>query len=225
MSKEDTVSIQDHLANFVSKYKTVLLGGIILLVTGALGFGIMTTVIQAGLEAEDQFIYEIEEWQREQLSDILLIDEDERQEPIEGFILGTEEKLVQIDSDISLQKVMHFTASTLYQLEQYESSVEWYKKAFEAKSDSLIGLYSLKGQADALSQLDQHESALNLYIDLKAAVPQDFPMQDEILMTLGSLYEKNSDKANALETYNRLVNDFADSNWTKLARSRILVLE
>jgi hypothetical protein len=37
----------------------------------------MTTVIQAGLEAEDQFIYEIEEWQREQLSDILLIDEDE----------------------------------------------------------------------------------------------------------------------------------------------------
>jgi hypothetical protein len=34
MSKEDTVSIQDHLANFVSKYKTVLLGGIILLVNG-----------------------------------------------------------------------------------------------------------------------------------------------------------------------------------------------
>jgi tetratricopeptide (TPR) repeat protein len=225
VSKEDTISIQDRLANFVSKYKTLLLVSFIALVAGALGFGIVSAVITSGLEAEDKYVYEIEEWQSEVLQEIFLLAEGEREEPIERFIQGTTERLTQINSSVNRQLAMNSTATSLFQLEDYSHAAEWYQKAYESNTNSLIGLYSLKGEADSLTQLDQTQDALARYETLQDKMPEDFPMQDEILMTLGALYEDIGDLPKAVEIYNTLVNDFAGSNWTKLARSRILVLE
>ena len=51
------------------------------------------------------------------------------------------------------------------------------------------------------------------------------PEISNVYFSIGRLFEKKSDKEAALEVYNKMLDNFPDSNWTNLARSRIIYLE
>ena len=82
---------------------------------------------------------------------------------------------------------------------------------------------SLFNAAVAFEELDEPDKALANY-KMITDIYSDNYLLPHAFFSLGRLYEQKKEYDLALSIYNRLEDDYSASNWTKIARNRIIAL-
>jgi Tfp pilus assembly protein PilF len=100
-------------------------------------------------------------------------------------------------------------------LDQYEIAAKMAGKVYTTG----INYYNAAVCADELGNADE---AVRLY-GLAAEV-KDFIFTSRALFNLGRVEEQRGKKVEAIKAYEKLVADYADDEWAKLAKSRIIAL-
>ncbi len=110
----------------------------------------------------------------------------------------------------------------LAEMEKWEDSMNAFLYVSENFSDTYLAPVALFNAASIAEQSGDSAKALELYgqlIELFDTVSPDVP---ETLFNIGRLNEELGNAENAIAAYQRIVDDYSSSNWTNIAKSRII---
>ncbi len=145
---------------------------------------------------------------------------------------ATLEKAIVVQTDVILRKYPRTYAAQrsllmrgdlAYGNKDWKSAVSYYTRLADRFPTSYLALVALTNGAAADEQQGNTAGAIELdtriltYKGLAPEIPS-------AIFSLGRLYEEQGDKKNAQVYYNKLVDQYPDSGWTKLARDRIIAL-
>ena len=106
--------------------------------------------------------------------------------------------------------------------EKWDDSIAAFKSVSENFPENYIAPVALFNAASVADQSGDSEQALKLYesvIDKFISVSADIP---EALFNIGRLNEELGNAEQALASYQRILDEYSSSNWTNIAKSRII---
>lgn len=111
-------------------------------------------------------------------------------------------------------------ADLCYQTGDYDTAIEMYQRALEAYDDEgEIKSFILNGLAYSYESKEAYDRAaeyFNRIVTDKSAV-----MKDQALFNLGRIYGKMGKPEKQREAYKRIVSDYPDSMYSRLARGKL----
>lgn len=120
------------------------------------------------------------------------------------------------------QRALMVRGDLYWELEDWNRAADDFSRAANGFGDSYLTSIALSNAAAAAEEAGDVSRAKQL---LQQLVDQHATAEvPRALFTLGRLAESTSDRDEALEYYNQLVQNHAGSNWTNLARNRIIAL-
>ncbi len=152
--------------------------------------------------------------------------EGDDRESIEAEIMSTLDDVISDYSRLySAQRALFVRGRMHLEEERWEEAADDFRTLSERFPNSHLALIALSNKAVAWEQSGNLERALETYIDLSEERDARNPLRARALFSAGRLKEQLGDEDAAREHYNTLVSEYAESEWTKPARNRILVLE
>jgi len=142
------------------------------------------------------------------------------------------EKAIVVQTDVILKKYPRTYAAQrsllirgdlAYANKDWKNAVSFYTRLADRFPGSYLAVVALTDGAAANEQQGDAAGAIALdkrILSYKGLAPE-IP---SAIFALGRLYEEQSDKKNAQLYYNKLIDQYPDSGWTKLARDRIIAL-
>ena len=127
-----------------------------------------------------------------------------------------------------------YAANAHYSLKEYDKAIELYGQLLsgEVKDPNLhgnIAAYQLNpgilrdsalyGMAYSYEQKGDVKRAIDSLLFLNST--KDTHLGETAIMTLGRLYEKSSDKAKALETYQKIISDYPESSNIPMIKEKV----
>ncbi len=112
----------------------------------------------------------------------------------------------------------YHAAACLLGLGRTKEAIAQYKQVIDRGGSGIYGDMGRLGLAEAEMQAQQYDAAINDYRDLstRANLPTD-----AILMQLGRAYAAAGRKAQAQQTFQRIVDEFPQSQYTQLAKREL----
>lgn len=95
-----------------------------------------------------------------------------------------------------------------------------YKQVIDRAGDRIYGQMARLGLAEAQSRSGQYDQAINTFKDLAQRKDGPLPV-DGILMQLGLAYRDSGKKADAQQTFNRIVAEYPDSIFSSDAKREL----
>ncbi|MBN1617386.1 MAG: tetratricopeptide repeat protein [Spirochaetales bacterium] len=114
-------------------------------------------------------------------------------------------------------------AEIAYSRKEWQIAREYYLSAAKAAPKAYTAGIALFNAAVSAEESGDEDGALALFT--QAANTKGFGLVPRALFNAARIEEQRSQKDAALALYTRLVSEFADDSWGKLAKSRILSLE
>jgi TolA-binding protein len=111
-------------------------------------------------------------------------------------------------------------AATLMALDDPKGAAAAYQQVIDNAGGSIYGQMARLGLAEAQARAGQYDQAINAYKELAQRKDGPLPI-DGILMQLGRTYLDAGKRADAQQTFNRLVQDFPESPYTADARREL----
>ena len=128
------------------------------------------------------------------------------------------------NSDAGIQ-ARYYLAGALASLGRHDQAIKEFDGVTErAGRDSLYGMMSRMGKADAQSKAGQLDAAIASWKELAAQTSTELPM-DAVLMELARAYVQKGNTDEALKTYNQLVEQHPSSPYATEARQEIETLK
>ena len=209
------------LSDFLNSNRTVLLVILGILLAAVIAFAVGTEIRRSVLERTTRRV----ELAEELLSDMLNETDEERSASMAAELM---KELDDIISDhprlYAGQRALFIRANIWYLQENYEQSFEDFIKLAESFPESYLAPLSISYAAVAMEENLRPDKAIEAYERLIAAYPNTMHVPHS-LFALGRLYEETGDGEKAKQYYNRLIDDHSSSNWTSLARNRIILLD
>ncbi len=116
-------------------------------------------------------------------------------------------------------------ASVEYQKENYKSAVDLFLQVFEDYPESHLAASAAMNTAVCYELLDDSESAVSYYQRVFENYGDRSSEAPHAKFSIGRLYEGMTEPAKAIEAYRELSAVYPDSEWAKLAVSRLIALE
>lgn len=112
----------------------------------------------------------------------------------------------------------YHAAACLVALGRTKEAIEQYKQVIDRAGNAIYGDMGRLGLADAEIQARQYDAAISQYRELstKANLPTD-----AILMQLGRAYAAAGRKAQAEQTFQRILDEFPQSQYAQLAKREL----
>jgi TolA-binding protein len=112
----------------------------------------------------------------------------------------------------------YHAAACLVALGRSKEAIDQYKQVADRAGNQIYGDMARLGLAEAEMQARQYDAAINEFRDLstKANLPTD-----AILMQLGRAYAAAGRKAQAQQTFQRILDEFPQSQYAQLARREL----
>lgn len=152
--------------------------------------------------------------------------EGDDRESIEAEIMSTLDEVISDYSRLySAQRALFVRGRMHLEEERWEEAAGDFRAVAERFSDSHLALIALSNEAVAWEQSGNLDRAFEVYLELSEERDARNPLRARALFSAGRLQEHLGDEEAAREYYNALVSEYSDSEWTNLARNRILVLE
>jgi len=220
--KQDSSTISNVALNFISKYRNIIFGSLLLIVVGFIGLGIYALIdYQSKMEAiatVDRAFIRYEKWlsleeNAPQYSEL----EGEIQNILNSFLLPRSEGYAGAKALWILSEMEGKKGNLEKQKDYLLKILDWYPNSHRNISASykLVELYLNENETEKAKKILEE---LLKNPDLPAL------FKEEIMFSLGVLSEK-TDLTLAKNYYNNLILTYPMSDWTKLARSRIISLE
>lgn len=225
MSQQQELGARERFVNWLtstlSRYrKVVMIGGISLIVI-VVGIVVFFQVQERRLQESIVMVEDaqdlIEEWEQSE--------EEERSELESEFLTLLDDVIDGYSNLYPAQRALFLRGQFYMETEQWNEAVEDYRVLSDSFSDSHLALIALSNKATAQEELGDHDQALETYEELSEKRETRNPMRARALFSIGRLLEQTGETSEAVESYEDLVSEYPDSEWTKLARNRILVIE
>ncbi len=226
MKQHETLSTRERFVNWLtqtlSRYRKVItIGGItaVVLIVG----------IVAYFEIQDRRLEEslvLVEQAEEQIQQLQALEEGDEREQMESDVLATLDEVIDGYSRLySAQRALFLRGSLRMEQEAWEQAIEDFSRVSDEFSESHLALISLSNKAAAYEELGNLDQALATYEELADKREERNPLRARALFSIGRIQEQMGDTEAATTSYEQLVSEYSDSEWTNLARNRILVLE
>jgi len=216
--KEEELTIQHHISAFLVKNRTVIIGALaaVFVVIGAL---IVVTVVSDGKrDAAYTKIDELmDQWNtaKSENGDSLTATED--------TVIADLEKIASSNGRSFAGARANMSLAEIYYTRKDWANAETKYLAAEAAAPSAytagLNLFNAAVCAEELGNLDNAISYLEKAIGLDG-----FPMKTRALFNEGRIEEGRGQLEKAISVYERLTGDYAEDDWTKLAKSRLIEL-
>jgi len=220
--KNEGLTFKQNLSLKIQKYSLILLGLLVLIVLVVIGLLIFNSIQLKSLEKETQKIEVIQD-NYDKLA--LLTDEGEISKSRSNLINDLDSLINTSSKNYALQRALFIRANLYYNNKEFVKSVEDFKQLAKTFPDSYLAAISLVNAGAALEDLNNTDDAIEVYLMLIDKYANTSPETANIYFSIGRLYEEKGDFTSAKEEYNTLIDNYPDSNWTNLARSRIIFLE
>ncbi|MDR2661626.1 MAG: tetratricopeptide repeat protein [Treponema sp.] len=219
-TKTEILTAGDKFALFLQKYRRAFWGLLGIMIAGVIGFVLFFTVRNA---IQNRAIVTLEalEKRKADLGD-----------------LGDPSKSMEVQAVLEeinafAPKTFGYASAKAYSLaaDIYAARGEWApaEEAWAASAERSPGIYlapqSLYSAAVAAEEQGNLDKALEYY-NRALAFSGVFPAFQRAQFNIGRIYEAQNNKTAASEAYRNLIEKSSpDSNWAKLAQSRIIFLE
>ncbi len=129
------------------------------------------------------------------------------------------------DRNYPLERALFILGTIHYSKKEWDKSTENFMKLADTFPKSYLTPISLLNAAAAFEESGNTDKAIENYQRVVDNYKDISPDAARALFAIGRLYEEKTEKDAAVKTYNTLIDTFPSSNWTNLARSRIIYLE
>lgn len=220
--KTEKITLKGKLSLIIQKYSTILLGSITAIVIIVIGLLIYNANQLKNLEISTQEIESIQD----DFENLANLTENEKKEAAQKEIMVKLDNFIEEGKkNYVLQRALFMRGTIFYQSEDFHKSIEDFKLLADLFPNSYLAPISLVNAAVIFEKSGKIDEAIKEYQTVTNKYSTVSPEISNVYFSMGRLYEKKDNKTAALEAYNNLLDKFTDSNWTKLARSRIIYLE
>ncbi len=220
--KSERIALKQKLSLIIQKNSYILLGLLIAIVLTVIGLLIYNSLQLKNLEKNTHKIELI----MDDFENISSLTDDEEKEKAQKEIKGALDTLIENSKkNYALQRALFIRGNLFFQSEDWDKSIEDFKRLADEFYKSYLAPIALINAATAFEESDRIEEAIEEYQIVVNKYSSVSPEISHVYFSIGRLFEQKSDKTAALEAYNNLLDNFPDSNWTNLARSRIIYLE
>ncbi|MCK4540774.1 MAG: tetratricopeptide repeat protein [Spirochaetales bacterium] len=210
------------LASFVHRFKVPLISVLGALLVGLIALGIIGEIRRNRLETSTIAIEAIqrdfERWKLES-------DSDAKKALESSIIANTEEIHSKWQGSYANQRAYFIRAELAYELSDWEAAVENWVLLAEKFPDSYLAPVSLMNSAAALEEMEDFTSAVKTYLKVAEEYSNRSPDEAKAFFSAGRVNEALGNQEAAIAHYNSLIDKFPSSDWTKLARDRIIYLQ
>jgi len=220
--KNEGSTFKQKLTIIIQKNSIILLGLLALIVIVVISLLIYNSIQLKSLEKETQQIEAIQD-NYEKFS--LLIDEGEIIKARSSLLTDLDTLINSSSKNYALQRGLFIRANLYYNNNELDKSVNDFKLLAKTFPDSYLAAISLVNAGTALEDQKKTDDAIDVYKMVIDKYSKTSPETANIYFSIGRLFEEKGDFKAAKEEYNTLLDNFPDSNWTNLARSRIIFLE
>ena len=110
-------------------------------------------------------------------------------------------------------------AATRVTLGTYKEAANSYQMVIDGAGSEFMGQMARLGKAEAQARAGEYDEAIRIYSDL--AQQKDERLVDTVLMQLGRVYRDAGKRAEAEQTFNRLIAEYPASQLTEDARREL----
>jgi len=220
--KSEKATIKQKLTLLIQKNSLLLVAVITIITLVVIGLLIYNSIQIKNLE---KYTQEIETIQDKYTNLSSSTDETNKKESINKIIEELDSLIDRSPKNYAFQRALYIRGNLYYQNKEWDKAIEDFKSIFSIFPNSYLAPISLINAATAYEDSNKIDDAIETYILLISKYSNISPEIPNIYFSLGRLYEQKDDNKAALVEYNNLVDIFPDSNWTNLARSRIIYLE
>lgn len=220
LSKKDTFLIS--LSNFLQKNRIIFIIIIIALIVGIIAFTVVRESINNRVEKSTALAEEAQELYNQWVTEV---DDSQKQVYREDCFELTDRIIEKYPKFYAAQRALFIRGNIYFDEENWQESSAAFESLYRDFPDSYLAPIALNNASVAYENEGKTEEAVDTLVKLTEAYKDSFPDVARIYFTKGRLYEELGDTEKATGEYEILVDDFPNSNWTKLARNRIIALE
>lgn len=209
------------LATFIANNRVPFMVIAAVVVVLVIGVGIYTYVHQNRVEqsaaAAEQMQSLFSDWQA--------TEDDQKSELAEEITATGNTTIDKFSGMYAAARARLVLGRLAYAQEEYSAAVEHFTALADTQPKSYLAPVALMHAAAAQEKSGEYENAIASYQRVREKYADSFPEVSHALFSIGRLYEQIEDRDAALQAYNEVVDEFSSSNWTNLARDRIIYLE
>lgn len=220
--KEEEKNFVQKLSEFVNKKKIIFLsiaGALLgILVIVGLYSVVSNSVLQNSSRAMEEIRTKIASWNNES-------EEAKKMEIENGILVDIDKVVKKWPRSFAAQQAL-FTKGSLYAVKADWVNAESFSlEAAKKLPKTYLAPIALESAAVAAEEQGKTDVALEYYNQLIAKYKEDTPNLAHAYFSVGRLQEGKSNWKAALENYGKLLSDFSDSDWSKLAKDRVVYLK
>lgn len=209
------------LSNFLQKNRIFFIILIAALIIGLITFTVVREVSQNRIEKSTLLAETVVELYGNWVTEI----DDAKKDNVKEECLEKIEEILDIfPKHYASQRAYFIKGNIFFEEEKWAEAGENFEKLFQDFPESYLSPIALNNAAVAYEENGNIEKAIDVLAQLSENYRETYSDIARIFFSIGRLSEEIGDITGAETAYNTLVDDFSNSNWTKLARNRIIAL-
>jgi TolA-binding protein len=211
----------DRLSAILQKGRLALLILLIVVLTGIIAYFVWTEVQNAAREKSALWAEKAQELEQQWAAEA---DETKKQALEKELTELLARILSRYPRQYAAQRAYLLQADMAYRAKDWGKAAENYQVLARRFPRSYLAPLALLNAGVSFEELGDAKQALSSYRRAQERYRSSY-LLPRVLFSIGRLLETEGDSAGALQAYNQLEDDHPDSNWTKMARNRIIQLK
>jgi len=221
-AKEEPKTLVKKISDFISSHKTVFLAVAAAIVVILLGAGAYTlihnTTVNNSSRAMEEVRSSIATWNQEE-------DETKKAELETSLLADLDTVIKKWPRTFAAQQALYTKAGFYASKEDWANAETASTESARILPKSYLVPLALEAAAVAAEEQGKADEAFGYYTRIVTDFKTDTPNLAHAYFSLGRLSEAKSEWKTALEHYQKLLSDFADTDWAKLSQDRVLFLK
>jgi tetratricopeptide (TPR) repeat protein len=225
-------SFIDKLVNFIQRRRKILLISGIILIIVLVGLVVALEIRKYRLEKSAVMVESIEQQYEEWLTVKTEAEKENAESSAAAEADSLETEMVQqaetliadYNGTYAAQKAADILAGIAFRKHDWEKAAELWAALAGKYTNSYLAPIALLNAAASWEEAGKPDKSVEALRTVLAQYSATFPYIPRVLFSMGRFAEKNETFEDAKTHYNRLIDEYPGSSWTKLARDRIIFL-
>jgi tetratricopeptide (TPR) repeat protein len=218
---EDKTRFLDRLAAIIQKWRVVLLVVLITALVGLVAYFVWTEVQHAAREKSALWSEQAQELEPKWAAET----DEAKKQVLEKELKDLLDRILdRYPRQYAAQRAFLIRAHVAEHAKDWAAMAKDYQTLADRFPRSYLAPLSLLHAGSSYEELGDAKQALASYQRVRDRYRGSY-LVPRALFSIGRLKEAEGDFAGALEAYNQMEDDHPDSNWTRMARNRIILLK
>lgn len=216
-----TTAVRIAISNFLQKYRAIILAGIVIIVvilTALAGWSIYSQGVKKEFGAKiEKLGDDYSQWKNE-------ADATKKAQLEKSFVSELKDLETKAPDSYALLKAYFIQGEFQTDKKQWKEAATSFEKVFSLDNKSYLAPVALVNSAVCYENAQDSAKALQQYKAFLLSYPKNALLAPQVNFSQGALLESLGKTAEAIKSYQGNVENFPDSDWTKLSRDRLFVI-